>query len=130
MACLLGGSILCVSGVLSVRVYIFFVGVSRHAKPQTPFNPIYLSTHNNANHQAYSLLVTDKSELEGLPQMFFDLFAQNAAKKGHEGQLGLVCVWFCVVLSFTHEPRPTQTQNQTPHSTSICQARRERRAPG
>ena len=36
--------------------------------------------------KAYSLVITDKGELDGLPQMFLDLFAQNAAKKGHDGQ--------------------------------------------
>lgn len=67
---------------------------------------------HNENHQAYSLLITDKAELEGLPSMFLDLFAQNAAKKGHEGAYfrsiyKLIYIYVCVcVLRATGDKGP------------------------
>ena len=38
--------------------------------------------------QAFSVVVTEKSDLDGLPTMFFDLFAQNAVQKGHKEATG------------------------------------------
>uniref|UniRef100_I2CQQ3 oligopeptidase A n=1 Tax=Nannochloropsis gaditana (strain CCMP526) TaxID=1093141 RepID=I2CQQ3_NANGC len=43
--------------------------------------------------KAFSLLITDKAEVRGLPSMFLDLFAQNAVQKGHSEATGEKGPW-------------------------------------